>query len=138
MAWFQNRAKPLILHVDDEYIILSTLKLILESLGLDVIQANTGPDGIKIAAKEKPSLILLDAMMPVMDGYETCIKLKRDPKTKDIPVIMLTGLDTVKDVEQAMAAGANSYLVKPIERNRLKAKLENFIKLSTADEQKKS
>ena len=138
MAWFQNNTKPVILHVDDEHIILSTVKLILESLGLDVIQATTGPDAIKIAEKENPSVILLDARMPVMDGYETCIKLKRDPKTKDIPVIMLTGLDTVKDVEQAMAAGANSYLVKPIERNRLKAKLENFIKLPPTDEPKKS
>ena len=128
----------MILHVDDEHIILSTVKLILESLCLDVIQATTGPDAIKIAEKESPSVILLDARMPVMDGYETCIKLKRDPKTKDIPVIMLTGLDAVKDVEKAMACGADSYIVKPIERNRLKAKLENFIKLAPANEPKKS
>ncbi len=134
MAWFQNRTKPVVLHVDDEQIILSTVKLILESLGVDVIQATTGPDAIKMAEKEIPTIILLDARMPVMDGYETCVKLKREAKTKDIPVIVLTGLDAVKDVEKAMASGANSYLVKPIEKNRLKAKLEKFIKLMPVNE----
>ncbi len=130
MAWFSSdgRTRPLIIHVDDSQTVLAVTKLMLESLGYDVVQATSGADGIKLAEKEKPALILLDAMMPGIDGFETCVSIKRNPKLKGIPVIMATGADGVKDVEKAMACGADSYIVKPLQQDRLKTKLEGFIK----------
>ncbi len=130
MAWFgsSSRARPLIVHIDDSQTVLAVTKLMLESLGYDVIQATSGAEGIKLAEKEKPALILLDAMMPGIDGFETCVSIKRNPKLQGVPVIMATGADAVKDVEKAMACGADSYIVKPLQQDRLKTKLEGFIK----------
>lgn len=130
MAWFgsSSRTRPLIVHIDDSQTVLAVTKLMLESLGYDVIQATSGAEGIKLAEKEKPTLILLDAMMPGIDGFETCVSIKRNPKLQGVPVIMATGADAVKDVEKAMACGADSYIVKPLQQDRLKTKLEGFIK----------
>ncbi len=131
MAWFgssSSRTRPLIVHIDDSQTVLAVTKLMLESLAYDVIQATSGAEGIKLAEKEKPALILLDAMMPGIDGFETCVSIKRNPKLQGVPVIMATGADAVKDVEKAMACGADSYIVKPLQQDRLKTKLEGFIK----------
>ncbi len=130
MAWFgsSSRTRPLIVHIDDSQTVLAVTKLMLESLGYDVIQATNGQEGVKLAEKEKPALILLDAMMPGIDGFETCVSIKRNPKLQGVPVIMATGADAVKDVEKAMACGADSYIVKPLQQDRLKTKLENFVK----------
>ena len=130
MAWFgsSSRTRPLIVHIDDSQTVLAVTKLMLESIGYDVIQATNGQEGVKLAEKEKPALILLDAMMPGIDGFETCVSIKRNPKLQGVPVIMATGADAVKDVEKAMACGADSYIVKPLQQDRLKTKLENFVK----------
>ncbi len=129
MSWFAaKRTRPLVLHIDDSQTVLAVAKLMLESLGMDVAQATSGPEGIKVAERERPALILLDAMMPGIDGFETCVALKKNPKLQGVPIIMVTGMDAVKDVEKAMAFGADSYLIKPIQQDRLKTKLEAFIK----------
>ncbi|MBI4376482.1 MAG: response regulator [Elusimicrobia bacterium] len=123
-----GRKRPVVLHVDDSPFIILTVKVMLEQLGCEPLGASSGADGVKLAAKEKPDVILLDAMMPVMDGYQTAELLRTSPETKDIPIIMLTGADTVKDVDKA-TQWASAYLVKPVKIDRLKAKLGSIIKL---------
>src|SRR5208283_1472396 len=109
-----NRKKPLILHVDDSETVLLVTQSMLEDIGVDTMTANDGEDGIKIAEKELPDLILMDAMMPGMDGYSATKALKQNKLTGNIPILMVTGSDATKDVEKALAAGANGYVVKPI------------------------
>lgn len=130
MGWFSSkRAKPLILHVDDSEDVLLMTRLVLRSLGFDTIMASDGPAGIDIAIKEKPDLILMDAQMDGMDGYEACKALKADSKTRSIPILMATGEDTVKYVDRAMGLGADNYITKPLDKERLRVKLAEMIEL---------
>jgi PleD family two-component response regulator len=123
-----KRAKPLILHIDDSHLVLMTAQAMLTGLGYDSVQVFNGEDGIKAAADKKPDLILVDAMMPVLDGYETVERLRQQKETAATPIIMVTGDDSVKSVDRAMNCGANDYLVKPLKEDRLKAKLEALVK----------
>lgn len=123
-----KRAKPLVLHIDDSHLVLMTVQAMLAGMGFESVQAFGGEDGIKIAADKKPDLVICDAMMPVMDGYETVQRLRALKETQMTPIIMLTGDDGVKSVERAMSCGANDYLVKPVKEDRLKAKLAQYIK----------
>ena len=110
-----------ILAVDDSATILEMIKAILVSGGYEVITASDGAEALDTARAEEPDLILLDVMLPKLDGYRVCRLLKFDQKYKAIPIIMLTA----KAEEQAMATGirtgANQYLTKPIEPERLLA-----------------
>lgn len=119
-----KRGKPLVLHIDDSQTVALLAQAMLEEMGLLSLHAPGGLEGLELAQKEPPDLILLDAMMPGLDGFETCRKLKSAPATKGIPVLMLTGTDDPKDVERIFAAGADGYLVKPLQKNLLKAELE--------------
>lgn len=131
--WFSSkRTKPLILHIDDSETVLLVTKAMLEEMGLEVMGVTNAVEGIKIAEKEKPTLILLDTNMPGMDGHEACETLKRNPKTKEIPVIMVTGADGMKEVERALSAGADGYVIKPVQADRLKAKLAEKMTLPGA------
>ena len=122
-----KRAKPLILHIDDSHLVLMTMQAMLASLGFDSVQAFGGEEGLKIGTEKKPDLVICDAMMPVMDGYETVQRLRSQKETANTPIIMLTGDDGVKSVERAMSCGANDYLVKPVKEDRLKAKLAQYL-----------
>jgi PleD family two-component response regulator len=124
-----KRAKPLVLHIDDSHLVLMTAQAMLNGLGYDSIQMFGGEDGVKAAADKKPDLILVDAMMPVVDGYETVKRLRAQKESANIPIVMLTGDDSVKSIDLATNCGANGYLVKPLKEDRLKAKLEELIKL---------
>ena len=108
-----------ILAVDDSPTILEMIKAILIAGGYDVITASDGSEALDVARAEKPDLILLDVMLPKLDGYRVCRLLKFDQNYNDIPIIMLTA----KTEEQAMATGirtgANQYLTKPVEPERL-------------------
>lgn len=108
-----------VLAVDDSPTILEMIKSILESEGYEVITAVDGAEALETARDEEPDLILLDVMLPKLDGYRVCRLLKFDQKYRDIPIIMLTA----KTEEQAMATGirtgANQYLTKPIEPEAL-------------------
>ena len=127
-----NRKKPLILHIDDSETVLLVTQSMLEDIGVDSMTATNGADGVSIADKELPDLILMDAMMPGMDGYQATKAIKSNDKTKNIPVLMVTGSDTTKDVEKALSAGANGYVIKPIHAGRLKAKIEEWLTLPSA------
>ena len=125
----RGRAKPLILHIDDDKNVLKVAEMMLRELGADPLSASSPKEGIKLAEKEQPDIILMDLVMPEMDGLEAVKTLKLNAKTKDIPVLMLTGSDTIKDVEKALAAGASGYIVKPLHADRLKSKIEEWVQL---------
>lgn len=122
-----KRARPLVLHIDDSPLLIETTKAMLVSIGCDVISALNGEEGLALARKNKPDLILVDAMMPGIDGYTTTRALKSDAATNMIPVVMLTGNDQVKSVDLSHSAGADGYIVKPIQVDRLSAKLKPFL-----------
>lgn len=109
------RSKVSILVIDDDETVhgLVTYQLANKD-GHRVLTAGDGPTGLKIAAGERPSLILLDWMMPGMDGLEVLTRLKERPETAPIPVYMLTAKGMMADVEKAFALGADGYFTKPI------------------------
>jgi CheY-like chemotaxis protein len=101
-----------ILYVEDEQFFGSIVSQKLGEKGFKVVLASTGEKGLELSQNEEFSLILLDIFLPGINGFEVLEKLKNNPKTKDIPVIMLTNLDTKEDREKSKKLGAESFLVK--------------------------
>lgn len=101
-----------ILFIEDEPTLQKTVGKYLEEEGYDVKNALDGEIGLQMAKKFNPALILLDLILPKMDGFEVLQELKKDPETKNIPVIILTNLESSGDVEKALSLGATNYLVK--------------------------
>ncbi|MDR9405122.1 MAG: response regulator, partial [Halothece sp. Uz-M2-17] len=130
-----STSKPKILIVDDS---CETLQTLMEILKADyaVIAATNGEKALQLAAKAPvPDLILLDVMMPKMDGYEICRELKANPKTETIPVVFLTALDEVGNESQGFALGAIDYITKPLIPSVLKARLKSHLALIQLNEQ---
>jgi CheY-like chemotaxis protein len=115
--------KYTILAVDDESDVLLIVKTALQAEGYNVLTAADGPDALKTASESKPDLILLDIMMPGMDGFEVLDHLRADSATCDIPVIMLTGLSERDRMRQALERGTKYYIVKPFEFQDLISKV---------------
>lgn len=115
-----------ILVVDDEKGIVSLLKISLESDNYKVVEAYTGDGAIRKAHSDAPDLILLDLMLPDMTGYEICNKLRKDPATRSIPIIILTGLGETGRIA-GMDLGADDYITKPFDLNELKAKIRSVL-----------
>ncbi len=101
-----------ILFIEDEEALQRALTDTLSSSGYTTFQAVNGEEGVVMAQKEIPDLILLDLILPKKSGFEVLQELKKDPATKNIPVIILTNLEGSEDVERALASGATTYLVK--------------------------
>lgn len=101
-----------ILFVEDEAVLQKTFSDLITKEGFEVISALDGEAGLRQAKAQKPDLILLDVILPKVNGFDVLKKLKEDPETKEIPVIVLTNLEAVEDVDQALKLGAKSYLVK--------------------------
>ncbi len=101
--------------------------LMLKSRGYKVSVALDGLEGIEKATNEHPDLILLDIMMPGMDGYEVCMRLRTEPDIKDIPIIMLTAKDDHESVARCFELGADSYIVKPFSLPTMVSKLAQFL-----------
>lgn len=112
----------LVLVVDDAPDAVSFVHDALESAGMDVLVALDGQQALKIAERMQPDLILLDAVMPVMDGFETCAQLKQQRQLADIPVIFMTGLGDSEDIVRGLEAGGVDYLTKPVKPNELIAR----------------
>lgn len=113
------KKKVTILVVDDEPNIRSALEYNLKHDGFTVYLAENGLDGLRMARKKKPDLILLDWMMPEMDGIQVIDELKKHTETKKIPVFMLTAKGTISDVEQGYDVGADVYITKPFDMWKL-------------------
>ncbi len=116
-----------ILIAEDEPEIAQMVKFKLEREGFDVIWECNGGLAFKAAQDDHPDLILLDIMMPVMDGFQVLKKLKSDEELKDIPVIMLTAKGQERDIVTGMEAGANDYVVKPFRPAELVARIKKIL-----------
>ena len=121
-----SRGKVLV--VDDEEYIQHILNFSFGAEGYEVITAGDGEEAINKAKDEKPDVIVLDIMMPNMDGYEACKRLKSDPKTKAIPVILLTAKGRDVDRKLGNEAGADDYVVKPFSPGRLIERVQGMMK----------
>ena len=121
---------PRILITEDEPHLREILKLQLENAGYDVLEACNGQEALELAQRESPDLIMLDVMMPVMDGYETCRRLRTLFTTRSIPIIMLTAKTNGKDIEQGLEGGANDYVTKPWAVRELMLRVRNVLEWS--------
>lgn len=101
-----------ILFIEDESALQKTFKDVLKQENYEMISAFDGEAGLKLAQTEKPDLILLDLILPKVHGFDVLKKLKENPETKEIPVIVLTNLEGIGDVEKAVELGATTYLIK--------------------------
>src|SRR3989344_3655008 len=101
-----------ILFIEDETSLQKTINDFLTSEGFQIFSAFNGEEGLEIAKKESPDLILLDLILPKKNGFEVLSDLKNDAGTKNIPIIVFTNLEGMKDVEKAIELGATTYLVK--------------------------
>ena len=104
-----------ILAVDDESDVLLIVKTGLQSEGFEVVTATNGPDALEAVGQENPDLVVLDVMMPGMDGFEVLRHIKSNDETAHIPVIMLTGLSERAKIQEALVSGTDYYLVKPFD-----------------------
>lgn len=116
-----------ILVVDDDVDSLKLIGLMLQRQGYEVITANAGQPAIQKSFAEKPDLIILDVMMPDMDGYEVCKRLRAEPTTKEIPIIMFTAKTLVDDKVVAFEIGVDDYLTKPTHPAELSARVKNVL-----------
>ena len=119
--------KPTILLVDDEQKILDLIGLRLKYLGYRVITAANGEDALSSVEEHRPDLILLDVMMPGLDGLTVCSRLKKSETFGTIPIVMLTARSDAEDVNKAMTAGADDYVVKPYDPAVLQAKVQRYV-----------
>ncbi|MCX8036356.1 MAG: response regulator [Candidatus Sumerlaeia bacterium] len=119
--------KKRILLADDEEDIKTVVAMFLEAQGYEVITAFDGLDALEKVRTEKPDLILLDIMMPVLDGFEVCKRLKENEDTARIPIVILSAAAHVESVNRGLKAGAKDYIVKPFEPEKLVEKIEQFI-----------
>ncbi|HHE45960.1 MAG TPA: response regulator [Candidatus Moranbacteria bacterium] len=104
--------KKRILIIEDETTLRETMAEYLSGDNFEVARASDGEEGIKQAKSKKPDLIILDIILPKKDGYEVLEEIKKDPQTKNIPVILLTNLESAENVQKAFEKGATTYLVK--------------------------
>jgi DNA-binding response OmpR family regulator len=118
----------LVLMVDDELDNRVMMRYFLESWGYEVELAANGQEALKKVAERRPALVLLDLEMPVMDGFETCHRLKEDPKTESIPVIMFTGLESTSDKVKGIRRGADDYVVKTVDPEEIQARIEMILR----------
>ena len=116
-----------ILAVDDEPHILRLVSFSLSSKGFEMLEASDGLSALEIAEREKPDLVLLDVMMPVLDGYETCRRLKANPETADIPVVMLSAKSQKAEQAVGLQAGAIDYICKPFTPKDLVEQVRGFL-----------
>ncbi len=108
-----------VLICDDDPVILRLIQVNLELEGYEVLLAHDGQDAIEVAMAEQPQLIILDIMMPRLDGYQTCERLKADDATKDVPVVFLSAKAQLSDIEKGKEYGVSEYLTKPFDPSDL-------------------
>ncbi len=116
-----------ILVVDDEIDLVETLKFRLEMAGYEVITAHDGQEGLKKARSENPALIILDLMLPKLDGYRVCRMLKFDEKYKGIPIILFSARVQEADIKMGEEQGADAYITKPFDPKVLLARIDELL-----------
>jgi PAS domain S-box-containing protein len=122
--------RPVVLAVDDQAVNLAVASAMLEALNVDVRVADSGPAALRYAELEpQPDLILLDVMMPDMDGHEVLARLRANPCTKNIPVIFVTALDSPQDEGSGLLEGAVDYIAKPLQAEIFRARVRTHLEL---------
>jgi two-component system alkaline phosphatase synthesis response regulator PhoP len=116
-----------ILFVDDEADLIETVRFPLELEGYHVLVSNNGEEALNKTRQEKPDLILLDIMLPKMDGYTICRLLKSDEKYRHIPILMLTARSQERDRQTAMQMGADEYITKPFDIDEVIRKIKSYL-----------
>jgi len=127
MAEAQSRSRILI--ADDNAVNVELLEAFLADGDYDIAIAVDGKDTLDKVASFRPHLILLDVMMPKLSGFEVCKKLKDDPATKEIMILMVTALNELGDIERAVQAGTDDFLSKPVNKLELTKRVDNMLKL---------
>jgi len=118
-----------VLLVDDNAQNLELLQAFLESLPVRLVTAIDGVDALEKVAEHKPDLILLDIMMPRMSGFQVCKRLKSDPKTRDIQILMVTALNELGDIEQANECGTDDFVSKPVNKLELLTRVKSLLRV---------
>jgi len=130
MEFEKNR----ILIIEDERDIGELLEYNLQKEGYDTILANNGESGLKIARKEKPNLLILDLMLPGIDGLDVCRLIKSDSDIKDISIVMLTALGQEEDIVKGLESGADDYITKPFSFKVLIARIQSVLRRGQVEE----
>ena len=117
-----------ILLVDDEKDLVATMAFQLKAAGYEVITAYDGVDGLEKGKKEKVDIIILDLMLPKMDGYKVCALLKKDSRYSGIPIILFTARAQESDIKMGEEVGADAYIIKPFDYKLLLKKIEELLK----------
>ena len=118
-----------VLIVDDNPQNVELLQAFLESLPVKLVSAVDGLDALRKVEEHNPDLILLDIMMPQMSGFQVCRKLKGDPKTRDIQVLMVTALNELGDIEQANECGTDDFVSKPVNKIELLTRVKSLLRV---------
>ena len=116
-----------VLVCDDEPYIVESVSYVVRKAGYEVLVAEDGESSLQRARDEHPDLIFLDIMMPKMSGYEVCRRLKQDPDTRDIYIVMLTARGQQEDEQKALELGADEFMTKPFSPRKMRAKLEEVL-----------
>jgi DNA-binding response OmpR family regulator len=116
-----------ILVVEDEMDVQVLLSEVLKDENYEIIQADDGAQALRSARELRPQLVLLDVMLPGIDGFEVCRRLKADPATRDIKVVMVSARSDDKDIKEGLACGAECYITKPIKLLELSATIQRLL-----------
>jgi len=121
------KRKKVLLVVDDSPTATLWHRLLLEDEGYEVLTAVDGVEGVRVAQAHVPELVLLDVIMPRMNGFDACRALRDDERTRDIPVLMLTTRSEMQHVMKGFESGCNEYLTKPVDRTELLTKVRSYL-----------
>jgi two-component system cell cycle response regulator DivK len=116
-----------ILVVEDQEDNRRIIRDLLTSAGYELIEATDGEEGVRLAASERPDLILMDIQLPVLDGHEATRRIKQNPELRHIPIIVVTSYALSGDDQKAMAAGSDGYVAKPFSPRQLLATIRKFL-----------
>ena len=125
----QENDPSIVLIVDDNEQNLELMQAYLEELDCETQLASSGRLALEKVAQQRPDLVLLDIMMPEISGFEVCKRLKADPTTADIPVIMVTALNEFGDIERGIDSGTDDFVSKPVNKLELLARVRTMLKL---------
>lgn len=127
-----DSSSPRVLMVDDEPKNLKLLEAMLAGQRFQIEKAGNGLEALEQVQRQRPDVILLDVLMPVLDGFEVCRRLKSDPETQLIPIVIMTALGQVEDRIKGKEAGADDFLTKPVDRRELMARVNTLLRLNRA------